>query len=103
MCRGQAASVGGGEPEAYLARLRAGYPQGTRARFVRPDEVAELFWCVCLQAATSFTGFGKPSNFTTRTLTGESLPYNSGLEAGRDAHSVRCSVSSRARSSRAWV
>ncbi len=56
MLRGQAAGFGGGDPEAYLARLRAGYPQGTQARFVRPDEVAELIWFLCQPAATPITG-----------------------------------------------
>ena len=56
MLQGQAAVHGGGEPQAYLARLLAGYPQGTRARFVQPAEVAELVWFLCQPAATPITG-----------------------------------------------
>lgn len=39
---GQAEQYGGGDPEGYLARLRARLPQGERGRFLRPEEVASL-------------------------------------------------------------
>lgn len=56
MLHGQAAAFGGQQPQAYLDRLLAGYPQGTRARFVQPAEVAELVWFLCQPAAAPITG-----------------------------------------------
>jgi len=56
MLAGQAADFGGDDPQAYLDRLRAGYPQGASARFVRPDEVAELIWFLCQPHAAAITG-----------------------------------------------
>ena len=56
MLAGQASQFGGDDPQAYLARLRAGYPQGAAARFVRPDEVAELIWFLCQPHAAAITG-----------------------------------------------
>jgi NAD(P)-dependent dehydrogenase (short-subunit alcohol dehydrogenase family) len=46
MLAGQAAVYGQGDPEGYLSRLRAIYPQGARARFARAEEVAELVFAV---------------------------------------------------------
>lgn len=56
MLRFQAANYGGGNPQAYLDGLLAGYPQGTRARFIRADEVAELVHFLCSPAAAAITG-----------------------------------------------
>lgn len=56
MLRGQARDHGGDAPEAYLARLLAGYPQGPRARFIQPAEVAELVWFLCQPHAAPITG-----------------------------------------------
>lgn len=53
----QAKTYGGGDPEAYLAKLLAGYPQGPgRARFVTPDEVAALVEYLARPEATPITG-----------------------------------------------
>jgi len=53
----QAKTYGGGDPEAYLARLLAGYPQGPgRARFVSADEVAALIEYLARPEATPITG-----------------------------------------------
>jgi NAD(P)-dependent dehydrogenase (short-subunit alcohol dehydrogenase family) len=57
MLRFQAETYGGGDPEAYYARLLAGYPQGPgRARFVTPDEVASLIEYLARPEAAPITG-----------------------------------------------
>ena len=56
MLRFQAERYGGGDPAAYLAGLLAKYPQGERARFIRPEEIAELVLFLCGPAAASITG-----------------------------------------------
>ena len=52
----QAERYGGGDPAAYLAGLLAKYPQGARARFIRPEEIAELVLFLCSPAAAAITG-----------------------------------------------
>ena len=42
MLAGQARDYGGDDPQGYLAALLASRPQGRRARFIRPEEIAEL-------------------------------------------------------------
>ncbi len=56
MLRAQAADFGGGDQRAYLDRLLANYPQGSRARFIEPAEVAELIWFLAQPAAAPITG-----------------------------------------------
>ncbi len=56
MLHGQARDFGGGDPEAYLGKLLDGYPQGSLARFIRPDEIAELIWFLAQPHATPITG-----------------------------------------------
>ncbi len=56
MLRFQAAHYGGGDPDAYRRALLAKYPQGERARFIRPEEVAELVYFLCLPATAAVTG-----------------------------------------------
>jgi NAD(P)-dependent dehydrogenase (short-subunit alcohol dehydrogenase family) len=46
MLAGQAADYSGGDPEGYLHKLRAIYPQGDRTRFIRPEEVAAFIFAV---------------------------------------------------------
>ena len=42
MLQYQADTYGGGDPEGYFKRLLTGYFQGEKARFITPEEVAEL-------------------------------------------------------------
>lgn len=63
MLRGQAEVFGGDEPQTYLNRLLAGYPQGKRARFIAPTEVAELVWFLAQPAAAPITGANIAADF----------------------------------------
>jgi NAD(P)-dependent dehydrogenase (short-subunit alcohol dehydrogenase family) len=56
MLRYQAETFGGGDPEAYRRRLRESYPQGARARFLRPEEVADLIFYLAQPSAAGITG-----------------------------------------------
>ncbi len=53
----QARTYGGGDPQGYRDALLALYPQGPRrARFVQPQEVAELVWFLAQDAAAPVIG-----------------------------------------------
>ena len=56
MLEGQARDFGGGDPEGYFKRLLASYPQGESARFITPEQVAELIHYLASPAATPITG-----------------------------------------------
>ena len=56
MLAGQARDFGVGDQEGYLAKLRSAYPQGERARFLQPAEVAEVVWFLAQPAAAGVTG-----------------------------------------------
>ena len=56
MLHGQAEQFGGDDPGGYLNRLLLGYPQGATARFIRPEEVAELVWFLAQPHAAPITG-----------------------------------------------
>lgn len=63
MLRGQAEVFGGDQPQNYLDRLLAGYPQGQRARFIKPAEIAELIWFLAQPAAAPITGANIAADF----------------------------------------
>jgi NAD(P)-dependent dehydrogenase (short-subunit alcohol dehydrogenase family) len=54
MLRGQANASP--DAAAYYAKLLAGYPQGSSARFIAPTEIAELIWFLCQPSAAAITG-----------------------------------------------
>lgn len=56
MLAGQARDFGGDDPGGYFRRLLAGYPQKDQARFIRPDEVAEVVWFLAQPDAAAITG-----------------------------------------------
>ena len=56
MLEGQARDFGGGDPEGYFKRLLASYPQGANARFITPEQVAELVYYLTSPAAAPITG-----------------------------------------------
>jgi NAD(P)-dependent dehydrogenase (short-subunit alcohol dehydrogenase family) len=63
MLEGQARDYGGGDREGYLRALLAGYPQGRRARFIRPEEVAALIAFLASPEAAPITGSCIPIDF----------------------------------------
>jgi len=63
MLRGQAATYAPDDQQAYLERLLAGYPQGSRARFIQPAEIAELIWFLAQPAAAPITGANISADF----------------------------------------
>ncbi|WP_151717447.1 SDR family NAD(P)-dependent oxidoreductase [Gemmobacter serpentinus] len=56
MLHGQAARFGGDDPQGYLARLLAHYPQGKAARFITVEEVAQQVAFLLSPAAATVTG-----------------------------------------------
>lgn len=56
MLEGQARDFGGGDPEGYFKRLLASYPQRDKARFITPEQVAELIFYLAGPAAAPITG-----------------------------------------------
>lgn len=63
MLRGQAAVFAPNDQQAYLDRLLSGYPQGSRARFIQPTEIAELIWFLAQPAAAPITGANISADF----------------------------------------
>jgi NAD(P)-dependent dehydrogenase (short-subunit alcohol dehydrogenase family) len=56
MIQYQANTFGHGDPDAYLRDLLAHYPQGKRARFIRPGEIAALIAYLASLDAAPITG-----------------------------------------------
>lgn len=56
MIQYQANTFGKGDPAAYLRGLLAHYPQGVRARFIKPDEIAALIAYLVSPEAAPITG-----------------------------------------------
>ena len=56
MLAGQARDFGGGDEAGYLRALLEKMPQASRARFIRPDEVAALVAFLASEDATPITG-----------------------------------------------
>jgi NAD(P)-dependent dehydrogenase (short-subunit alcohol dehydrogenase family) len=65
MLQYQADTYGGGDPEGYFRRLLSGYPQGAKARFITPEEVAELIFYLASPAAGPITGANISIDFGT--------------------------------------
>ena len=56
MLQYQADTYGEGDPEGYFKRLLGSYFQGDKARFITPEEVAELIFFLASAPATPITG-----------------------------------------------
>ena len=52
----QASTFGAGDEAGYYQRLLDAYPQKEKARFIEPEEVAELIWFLARPPATPMTG-----------------------------------------------
>jgi NAD(P)-dependent dehydrogenase (short-subunit alcohol dehydrogenase family) len=60
MLAGQARDFGGDDPGGYLGRLLATLPQGDRARFIRPDEIAHAVAFLASPDSAPITGVCLP-------------------------------------------
>lgn len=60
MLAGQARDYGGGDERAYFEALLAHLPQGERARFIAPDEIAAAVWFLASPGAAPITGVTLP-------------------------------------------
>jgi NAD(P)-dependent dehydrogenase (short-subunit alcohol dehydrogenase family) len=60
MLAGQARDYGGGDEQGYLRNLLDTLPQGDRARFIRPDEIAAAVWFLVSAEAAPITGIALP-------------------------------------------
>jgi len=52
----QARTFGAGDPQGYLESLRSKYPQGPKARFVKPEEIGELVFMATSSKLAALTG-----------------------------------------------
>jgi NAD(P)-dependent dehydrogenase (short-subunit alcohol dehydrogenase family) len=65
MLQYQADTYGGGDPGGYFKRLLGSYAQGEKARFITPEEVAELVFFLASPAAAPITGANISIDFGT--------------------------------------
>lgn len=65
MLKFQAEKFGGGDPEAYVAKLRAGYPQGAKQRFATAQEIASFILAVSAPGLAPVTGAALSIDFGT--------------------------------------
>jgi NAD(P)-dependent dehydrogenase (short-subunit alcohol dehydrogenase family) len=63
MLRYQAETYGGGDPEAYYQKCLSYYPQGENARFIEPEEVADLIFFLASDRAQPITGAAMTIDF----------------------------------------
>ena len=61
----QAREFGGGDPQAYLAKLKSIYPQGPRQRFAKPTEIAAFIFAITSPRLAPVTGAALPIDFGT--------------------------------------
>ena len=61
----QARQFGGGNPDAYLAKLKSAYPQGPRQRFAKPSEIAAFIVAIASPRLAPVTGAALPIDFGT--------------------------------------
>jgi NAD(P)-dependent dehydrogenase (short-subunit alcohol dehydrogenase family) len=61
----QARQFGGGNPEAYLAKLKSVYPQGARQRFAKAQEIAAFIFAIAQPRLAPITGAALPIDFGT--------------------------------------
>ena len=61
----QAREFGGGNPDAYLAKLKSIYPQGARQRFAKPSEIAAFIFTIASPRLAAITGAALPIDFGT--------------------------------------
>jgi NAD(P)-dependent dehydrogenase (short-subunit alcohol dehydrogenase family) len=61
----QAREFGGGDPEGYIAKLRAIYPQGPRQRFAKSAEIAAFILAIASPRLAPITGAALPIDFGT--------------------------------------
>jgi len=59
------AETSGKDPATHLAENLATYPQGPRARYIQPEEVANVIWFVASDEAAMMTGAAVPIDFGT--------------------------------------
>jgi NAD(P)-dependent dehydrogenase (short-subunit alcohol dehydrogenase family) len=65
MLTGQAQIYSKHDPKAYSRKLLTYYPQGSRARFIEPEEVAELIFYLASDKAQPITGAAISMDFGT--------------------------------------
>jgi NAD(P)-dependent dehydrogenase (short-subunit alcohol dehydrogenase family) len=61
----QAREFGGGNPAAYLAKLKSIYPQGARQRFAKAAEIAAFIFAIASPGLAPITGAALPIDFGT--------------------------------------